>query len=163
MYALAGNIPFWSLVTQSTIVILFCGSRGAGGGCGRAARDTQLSARECRVRLERIPLHERGSESAPRHGRLQTARTDQEEQHRCPVCGTSFALKPQLLRHVVVHIHMPASGPQGGGGPSGAISGELLLYLSSTLLNAINLVYPTNPCRNLLDYNRSFTLQHDLK
>ncbi|XP_063391184.1 zinc finger protein 62-like [Cydia fagiglandana] len=84
--------------------------------------------RDCCVTLERLPHDEALVQ------RQHTTYTDTESDTDnlyarekvpiCDLCGESFSLKSDLLKHVMDHIHSPSSAEQEGSGHSYAFDGQ---------------------------------------
>ncbi|XP_061726955.1 uncharacterized protein LOC133532357 isoform X2 [Cydia pomonella] len=92
------------------------GGRAAAGARGAGAR----LARDCSVRLERLasraaraPQPAAAADSAGEHQSYGTP----EKEETCDICGESFDLESDLIKHVAVHIHVPTSAEQGAGRP----------------------------------------------
>ncbi|XP_063544632.1 zinc finger protein 25-like [Cydia strobilella] len=80
------------------------------------SRDSPLVLRDCWVRLERIQHHEAlaGNDTAQdtTHTGTETDTeniyaSDCERELVCDLCGEEFGLKADLMRHVIIHIHVP--------------------------------------------------------
>ncbi|XP_061726944.1 zinc finger protein 571-like isoform X4 [Cydia pomonella] len=100
------------------------GGRAAAGARGAGAR----LARDCSVRLERLASRAarapQPAAAADSDGEHQSYGTPEKEE-TCDICGESFDLKSDLIKHVAVHIHVPASAEQGAGRPDVTGNGEL--------------------------------------
>ncbi|XP_061726917.1 gastrula zinc finger protein XlCGF57.1-like [Cydia pomonella] len=92
------------------------GGRAAAGARGAGAR----LARDCSVRLERLASRAarapQPAAAADSDGEHQSYGTPEKEE-TCDICGESFDLKSDLIKHVAVHIHVPTSAEQGAGRP----------------------------------------------
>ncbi|XP_063630806.1 zinc finger protein 271-like [Cydia splendana] len=116
----------------------------ADGGCAAGGAGAQLA--RCSVRLERLASH-----AARDHQPRGTAgcdaatppRTDSdieqetyvrpEKEQICDLCGESFDLKSDLIKHVAVHIHVPTSGDLGAGRPD--VTGNAPALVSSAVVS----------------------------
>ncbi|XP_063370750.1 zinc finger protein 658B-like [Cydia amplana] len=81
------------------------------------------AVRDCCVRLERLQHHEALAANDTQNITQTDTESDTEEVHTrvdyekptCDLCGESFVLKSDLMKHIMIHIHVPTTHhPQAG-------------------------------------------------